>query len=187
MVTSTLTSSATRDVEENVSRAQTRFTSRSVAWRVSTLPTSRSTARRRPRGTGPAAMAAVTRPGAGRAAFEECEAIQRRATRGSRARPDIVAILDGQGKCAGGAISTPNAGYGDDPGGPSTRPLQHAPQGTREQGRLDAAGSYDRGWAWRRWPEADRGTMGVLLIRLRAPVNRKAPRAAQPCSAPRVG
>jgi hypothetical protein len=109
LVTSTLASSATRDVEEKVSRAQRvhQGISRLGGLDLSNLAADK--ARR------PAVLAALGRgdeTGRRQAAFEECEAINAVLQREAR-KADIVAIVDGQGKVLARDLN-PNADYGDD-------------------------------------------------------------------------
>jgi hypothetical protein len=108
-VTSTLTSSATKEVEGQVTRAQLAHQqlSRLGGLDLSNLAVER--ARR------PGVLAALGRgdeTGRRTAAFEECEAINADLQKESR-KADMVAVLDAQGKVLARDLN-PNADYGED-------------------------------------------------------------------------
>jgi hypothetical protein len=111
MVTSTLTSSATREVEEKVSRAQRVHEQIS---RLSGLDLANLAVERARRPAVASALGRGDETGRRTAAFEECEAINGDLQKESR-KADIVAILDGQGKVLARDLN-PNADYGDDLG-----------------------------------------------------------------------
>jgi hypothetical protein len=111
MVTSALTSSAGRDVEEKVSRAQRvhQQVSRLGGLDLANLAVERA---RRPGVLG--ALGRGDETGRRQAAFDECEAINGELQRESR-KADIVAVLDQHGKVVARDLN-PNADYGDDLG-----------------------------------------------------------------------
>src|SRR3954454_17235268 len=111
MVTSTLTSSATREVEEKVSRAQRVHEQIS---RLSGLDLANLAVERARRPAVASALGRGDETGRRTAAFEECEAINGDLQKEAR-RGDIVAILDGQGKVLARDLN-PNAEFGDDLG-----------------------------------------------------------------------
>jgi hypothetical protein len=157
MVTSTLTSSATRDVEENVSRAQRVHQQISRLAGLDLANLSVESARR------PGVLAALGRgdeTGRRQAAFEECEAINAALQRESR-KADIVAIIDGQGKVLARDLN-PNASFGDDLG-TKYPAVAYALKGLPSK---DVWTLQDRMTEVGLAPvtRSDHGTMGVLLI-----------------------
>jgi hypothetical protein len=157
MVTSTLTVSATRDVEEKVSRAQRVHQQISRLGGLDLANLSVERARR------PGVLAALGRgdeTGRRQAAFEECEAINAALQKEGR-KADMVAVLDGRGKVLARDLN-PNADYGDDLGGKHPA-VQAALKGHAVkdvwtlQDRMTEVGLAPVA-------RADGGAMGVLLI-----------------------
>jgi hypothetical protein len=106
--TSSLTASATRDVEELVARAQRAQLQISHLGGLDFANLASETARR------PGVLGAVSRgdeTARRQAAFEECEAINAALAPAGR-KADIVAILDGQGKVLSRDLN-PNAEFGE--------------------------------------------------------------------------
>jgi Double sensory domain of two-component sensor kinase len=122
-VTSSLTASATREVEEKVARAQRVHQQISRLGGLDLANLAVDGARR------PGVLAALGRgdeTGRRQAAFEECELINAALQKESR-RADVVAVLDGQGKVVARDLN-PNANWGDDLG--ANHPaVQHALRG----------------------------------------------------------
>jgi hypothetical protein len=108
-VTSSLTITATRDVEDRVARAQRTHQQISRLGGLDFANLAVEKARR------PGVAAAVSRSeetARRQAAFEECEVINAALAKEGR-KADIVAVLDGQGKILARDLN-PNADYGDD-------------------------------------------------------------------------
>jgi histidine kinase family protein len=157
MVTSTLTSSAARDVDEKVSRAQRlhQQISRLGGLDLSNLAVERA---RRPAVLG--ALGRGDETGRRQAAFEECEAINSDLQKDSR-KADIVAVLDGRGKVLARDLN-PNADYGDD----LAAKYPAVQQALKGHPVKDVWTLQDRMTEVGLAPvtRSDGGTMGVLLI-----------------------